>query len=93
MQIEGTILTLVLYDYDVFGKDNFIGLCVVSCKSIPQFKDASELQKSPMKLNLPLFHIKNSNVLQELVTRHQRSDEIASQLYTTLIKKFKANLS
>lgn len=90
MEIEGTILTLAIYDYDVFGKDNFIGLCVASCNSIP---DASELRKSPMTLNLPLFHIKSSSILEELVIRHQRSDEMASQLYTTLVKNFKANLS
>eukprot|EP00731_Ephydatia_muelleri_P029246 Em0020g890a len=92
MQLEGTILSLVASNYDSTGKDNFLGLCVVPCNIIPCFVDASELGQHPMMLNLPLFHITKSDVLLELVTRHQRSDEVASELFTTFVKKLKANL-
>ena len=92
MQLEGTILSLVASNYDATGKDHFLGLCVVPCNIIPHCIDASELGRSSMMLNIPLFHITTSGVFLELVTRHQRSDEVASQLYTTFIKKLKANL-
>lgn len=92
MQVEGTVLTLLTSNSDAYGKNSFIGLCVVPCNIIPHHNDALELEKDPMELKLPLFHIKKSDVLQELVIRHQRSDEVASQLYNTLVKKFKANI-
>ena len=92
MKIEGTVMGLVISNYDSVEKDNVIGICIVPCNTIPQFTDVSELQMSPMRLSLPVFHIRSSNLLQELVTRHQRSDEVASVLYTTLVKKFRVSL-
>ena len=92
MELKGTIMVLGAYDHDVLGKDDFMGICVVLCKGIPQISNKSSLldENSPKRMNLtlPLFHIEESVALQELALRHQLSDHEAIEFLNILSKSY-----
>ncbi|KAL5473221.1 hypothetical protein EMCRGX_G027674 [Ephydatia muelleri] len=92
MEVKGTIVVLGAYDHDILGKNDFMGICVVSCNDIPQLSNSSSLldANSPKRRNmtLPLFHIGESKALQELALRHHFSDHEAVEFLNVLSKNY-----
>ena len=87
---ESAILVLAVYDYDIVGKNDFMGICVIPWKDIPQISNtASLLNESAAErrnLALPLFHIEDSKALQELTQRHHFSHDHEATAFTHLLK-------
>ena len=65
MELKGTIMVLGAYDHDVVGKDDFMGICVVLCKGIPQISNKSSLldDKSPKRIDISSLTMKLLNSL------------------------------
>ncbi|KAL5473226.1 hypothetical protein EMCRGX_G027680 [Ephydatia muelleri] len=87
---ESAILVLAVYDYEIVGKNDFMGICVIPWKDIPQISNtASLLNESAAErrnLALPLFHIEDSKALQELTQRHHFSHDHEATAFTHLLK-------
>ena len=62
MQKKGSVLLLAMFDQDKIGKDDFAGMCVVSCTEIP-VGDERKVE------HLPLFGYNETPALKELVDR------------------------
>ena len=90
MEVKGTIVVLGAYDYDILGKNDFMGICVVPCNDIPQLSNSSSLldENSPKRRNmtLPLFHIGESKAL--LALQHHFSDHEAVEFLNVLRKSY-----
>ena len=90
MEMKGTIVVLGAYDYDILGKNDFMGICVVPCNDIPQLSNSSSLldENSPKRKNmtLPLFHIGESKAL--LALQHHFSDHEAVEFLNVLRKSY-----
>ena len=88
MELKGTIMVLVVYNSDILGKDDFIGMCAVLCNGIPQISNRSSLldDNSPRRRNLtfPLFLAEDSKALQEFTSQHALADSEATDFLHTL---------
>lgn len=89
MDRDGSILLLTIFDHDVIGSNDFAGMCVVDCQTMPRLRSAKACFEpnapQPKNLNLPLFHfVDPTPVTTELYTRSKLGDSKA-------IDFFKAN--
>lgn len=91
MDIEGAVLLLTVMDHDTFGRDDFAGMCVVSCRDIPRLGSVTEHHaimdpNAPQRkvLRLSLFHPANAVtspvVPAELQSRAAISDPKAKDI-------------
>ena len=62
MQKKGSVLLLVMFDQDKIGKDDFAGMCIVSCTDIP-VGDERKVE------HLPLFEYYETPAMEELADR------------------------
>ena len=62
MQKKGSVLLLAMFDQDKIGKDDFAGMCVVSCTEIP-VGDERKIE------HLPLFEYYETPAFEELNDR------------------------
>ena len=87
---ESAILVLAVYDYEIVGKNDLMGICVIPWKDIPQISNtASLLNESAAErrnLTLPLFLIEDSRALQEVTQRHCFSHDHEATSFTHLLK-------
>ena len=67
-----------MFDWDRYGKNDFAGLCVVPCKSIPQ---GTELKME----HLNLFHYKQTSAYHEL---ERRSCDHSTHDFLKMLKRF-----
>ena len=77
MKEKGSVLLLAMFDQDKIGKDDFAGMCVVSCNEIP-FGDERKVE------HLPLFEFADTSAMKELVDRIK--DDAAD--FCKLMKEF-----
>ena len=90
MARKGTILLFTIFDYDMFTKNDFTGLCAVALDSIPwtptpsTSQDKSATTGTRKNLILPLFVVSedsNTPALLELVSRSVKGDSMASSFF------------
>ena len=86
MDKDGTVLLLTIFDHDVIGSNDFAGMCVVACKSIPRLRSTKAsfdpATTQPKNLNLPLFQLTTKTaVLSELHTRSKLGDFKAIEFF------------
>ena len=62
MQEKGSVLLLAMFDQDKIGKDDYAGMCVVSCNEIPVGNERKVE-------HLPLFEYTETPALEELDDR------------------------
>ena len=77
MKEKGSVLLLAMFDQDKIGKDDFAGMCIVSCNEIP-FGDERKVE------HLPLFEFADTSAMKELVDRIK--DDAAD--FCKLMKEF-----
>lgn len=89
MEVDGAVLVLSVFDHDMFGPNDFAGMCVVSCKEIPKMSSSHTSLTNPSgpqrkNLTLPLFHCSTeSSVFTEIDTRAHLGDEKAIEFFKT----------
>ncbi|XP_019853732.1 PREDICTED: protein unc-13 homolog D-like [Amphimedon queenslandica] len=79
---DGSILVLAVFDHDTFGRNDFAGLCALSCETIPVDHKGIE----PKMEHLYLFHYEKTEAYKELELRHN-ADSLAHD-FLKLMKKF-----
>ena len=61
MDVEGAMLMMAIFDYDMVGSNDLCGLCVIPCKRIPKLGGKGSLTRptGPERKNyhLPLFKV------------------------------------
>lgn len=77
MQKKGSVLLLAMFDQDRIGKDEFAGMCVISCTEIPT-GDERKVE------HLPLFEYLETPAMEELVDRTKD----ATSDFCKLMKEF-----
>ena len=91
---ESASLVLAVYDHEIVGKNDFMGICVIPSKDIPQISNAASLLNDSASerrnLTLPLFQIEDTKALQEVAQRHHCShDHEAATFYRVLKNNYK----
>lgn len=69
---DGSLLLLVVYDQYIFSSDEFVGMCALSCGSVP-FGDERKVE------HLPLFQFSDVRC-QSLKELESRSEDVAIEL-------------
>lgn len=61
MDVEGAMLMMAVFDYDMVGSNDLCGLCVIPCKRIPKLGNKGSITNptGPERKNyhLPLFKV------------------------------------
>ena len=61
MDVEGAMLLMAVFDYDMVGSNDLCGLCVIPCKRIPRLSGKGSITRptGPERKNyhLPLFKV------------------------------------
>ena len=89
MDIEGAVVLLSVFDHDLFGPNDFAGMCVVSCKDIPRMASPQASLTDPRapqrkNLTLPLFrYTSETPVFVELDVRAHLGDNKANDFFKT----------
>ena len=84
---NGTVLLLSVFDHDVFGTNDFAGMCVVACKDIPRLSSSQTSLTDPRatqrrNMTLPLFRCtKASLAFKEIDVRAHQGDAKANNFF------------
>ena len=84
---DGTVLLLTIFDYNLIGYNEFVGMCVVACKDIPRLASPEASLTDPssaqqVNLKLPLFRFTaETPAFLELDTRAGLGDEKANDFF------------
>ena len=98
MDVEGTVLLLSVFDHDIVGANDFAGMCVVSCKDLPQLVSPEASLTDPdapqrKNLTLPLFrYTSETPAFVELDARARLGDDKATSFFK-VNKKLLGHLS
>ena len=86
---DGTVLLLTVFDYNLIGYNEFVGMCAVACKDIPRLAspessltDPSSAQQANLKLPL-LRYMTETPAFLELDIRAGLGDEKANDFFKT----------
>lgn len=86
---EGTVLLLTVFDYNVIGFNEFVGMCAVACKDIPQMASPQASLSDPnapqrKNFTLPIFrYTSETPVFLELDGRARMGDIKANEFFRT----------
>ena len=80
----GSVLILVVFDYDQFSSNDLAGICVIAAKDIPRlpggaFDDPTAPQRKIMLL--PVIMPPATTALKELELRSKSGDSVASDFW------------
>ena len=68
MDVEGAMLMMAVFDYDMVGSNDLCGLCVIPCKRIPKVGNKGSITKptGPERKNyrLPLFKVQSTTAFR-----------------------------
>jgi hypothetical protein len=85
MDVEGAMLMMAVFDYDMVGSNDLCGLCVIPCKRIPKVGNKGSITKptGPERKNyhLPLFKVQSTTAFRELEGRSQAGDSAAHHFF------------
>ena len=93
--VQGSILLLTLYDYDLITADDFMGMCVVPLHTLPGVGPVATGRSSRQNLVLSLFQLSDSTksrAASELTDRANKGDPRAVNFFKVNCKILGGNI-